>query len=236
LAGRSHRFEEDGVVEAGCAPSTGHAHGYTDGSGKPVESEGEVIEKFGGEMYTLDLCVGEGGVEEEFSNEYSCIWENGKQTVANGELFAVAEILELGLRPGITDLFIFTDSMVTFHLIRKGVHKPWMLIGHEHEGTITSLLENIREKESHGITVHLHKVLAQSGVGGDEKADTTANLTCDEEGSAEMARGRVKAVKEYPFWIQIKGTGTKLEDRQSVSVAVREARQEEVAENVNAGP
>ena len=51
-----------------------------------------------------------------------------------------------------------------------------------------------------------------------------------------MARGRVKAVRKYPFWIERKGTGTKLEDIQSVAAAVREARQEKVADNANVGP
>jgi hypothetical protein len=64
----------------------------------------------------------------------------------------------------------------------------------------------------------------------------TAKLTCDEEGSVEMARGRVKAVRKYPFWIERKGTGTKLEDIQSVATAVREARQGKVAYNANVRP
>ena len=111
-----------------------------------------------------------------------------------------------------------------------------MLVGHEHEGTIHRLLRNIREKEAQGITVHLHKVLAHSGVRGNEKADRTAKLACDDENSAEMARGRVLAVKKYPFWIRRIGSDLQLGDRQSVAAAIRGARQEKVADSVNVGP
>ena len=45
-----------------------------------------------------------------------------------------------------TEFYIFTDSMVTIHLIRKSLMRPWMLKGHEHECTIRALLLSISDR------------------------------------------------------------------------------------------
>ena len=149
--------------------------------------------------------------------------------MANGELFAVAEVLNWELHERVTDLFIFTDSMVTLHLIRKGMHRPFLLVGHEHEGTIFDMLTKVKQLEDQGVTVHLHKVLAHSGVRGNERADAAAKFACDDEAGACTAPGKVVVDKEYPCWIEVRGTGVRLADRQSVVATVGEARQGRIA-------
>jgi hypothetical protein len=55
----------------------------------------------------------------------SYTWTNGKHTVTNGELFGICEAIHVEFDEGETYHHICTDSMVTIHLIRKGLMRPW---------------------------------------------------------------------------------------------------------------
>ena len=101
--------------------------------------------------------------------------------MAKGELFAIWEALSVECQEEETDLHFFTDNIVTIHVIRKGLMRPWLLKGHEHEGTIRELIQTIagRGKEHNTVVVvHFHKVKAHTGVRGNEVADGLAKCAC----------------------------------------------------------
>jgi ribonuclease HI len=132
-----------------CCPPQGHVHVYTDGSGMDMEVEGTKVKRFGAGVYSHGFARN-AGEDADTSPSYHMrgifTWENGKQTVANGELFGICEALNTECEEGETDLFLFTDSMVTIHLIRKGIMRPWLLMGHEHEDTIKEFLRKISRR------------------------------------------------------------------------------------------
>jgi ribonuclease HI len=194
-----------------------------------MEIEGTKVKRFGAGVYAhgSDKNMGE---DAENSPSYHrrgiFTWENGKQTVANGELFGICEALNAECEEGETDLFLFTDSMVTIHLIRKGIMRPWLLMGHEHEDTIKELLRKIssRGKVRAGgteggtvssptsgeiVRVHLHKVRAHTGVRGNEVADAFAKYACEclEDPQIQVAPGRVAVKKDFSFWVSPVGGG-----------------------------
>ena len=122
-----------------CRPPQGHVHVYTDGSGMDMEVEEAKVKRFGAGVYSQGFTRdedGDPGIDPSYHRRGIFTWENGKQTVANGELFGICEALNTECEEGETDLFLFTDSMVTIHLIRKGIMRPWLLMGHEHDDTI----------------------------------------------------------------------------------------------------
>ena len=100
------------------------------------------------------------GVEQFSTMSYT--WDEGRQPVANGELFAHRKAVMAACRlEGEPDLYICTYSMVTIHLIRKGSTRPWLVNGHEHEGTIGHLLQAMSarwEEHNKALPVHIHKV------------------------------------------------------------------------------
>jgi ribonuclease HI len=123
--------------------------------------------------------------------------------VANGELFGICEALNTECEEGETDLFLFTDSMVTIHLIRKGLMRPWLLMGHEHEATVKELIVKNSERgdvrtsvvdgkvvtsasDGRKVKVHLHKVRAHTGVRGNEVADSFAKHACHSPGDPQV--------------------------------------------------
>jgi ribonuclease HI len=123
--------------------------------------------------------------------------------VANGELFGTCEALNTECEEGETDLFLFTDNMVTIRHIRKGLTSPWLLMGHEHDVTIKVLLAQISERgdvrtrvvdgkvvtvaSCEGtVRVHLHKVRAHTGVRGNAVADSFAKHACHSSGTPQV--------------------------------------------------
>ena len=110
------------------------------------------------------------------------VWHDGRQTVSNGELFAIRDALALPPKEGETCLRIFTDSLVTLQLLWKAKYSPWRLVGHENEVTLHRMLDNIRDRvDALGdrLPVSLHKVKAHTGVVGNERADGVAKSSCE---------------------------------------------------------
>ena len=97
-------------------PEARYRHVYTDGSGMTITNDETSEERFGAGMYDSYLPHDSTMAVEEDS---SLVWHSGCQTVANGELFAIREALDLSPRVGERFLRIFTDSLVTLHLLKK---------------------------------------------------------------------------------------------------------------------
>jgi hypothetical protein len=105
---------------------------------------------------------GGGAVEEE---DTSYIWHTGSQSVANGELFSIREALLTKPKTGERFLRIFTDSLVTLHLLKKAKYSPWKLVGHENELTLKVMLDSIRDRVNDmgdPVAVSFHKVKAHT--------------------------------------------------------------------------
>ena len=98
----------------------GTRHVYTDGSGMIVTEEETSEQRFGAGMY--DVFVPHGGANEE--HDTPMVWHQGRQTVSNGELFAIRDALALPPREGETCLRLFTDSLVTLQLLWKARYSP----------------------------------------------------------------------------------------------------------------
>ena len=78
---------------------------------------------------------------------------------------------------------IFTDIMVTMHLLKKAKFAPWKLVGHENAITLRDMLDSIRDRVDDlgdKMPVSLHKVKAHTGVIGNERADALAKNSCEE--------------------------------------------------------
>jgi ribonuclease HI len=149
--------------------------------------------------------------------------------VAYGELVAMCEALDVVCLEEETDLHIFTDSMVTIHLVRLGMLRPWELKGREHEGIVTQLPRTIAARGTErGYTVHvyIHKVKAHTGVRGNELADHTAKLACTNPTPPgnRAATGKITVPKTYPFWVKTEGGGP-LTASDEIKGEVRELRQ-----------
>ena len=152
---------------------TGSRHVYTDGSGMTI-AEGEVSEpRFDAGMY--DVYMPQGGTKEE--GDTSFVWLSGRQTVANGELFAIREALSLSPKEVELLLRIFTDSLVTLHFLTKAKDSPWKQVGHENEITLRDMLDSIHGRVNRlgdRIPMSFHKANAHTGVVGNTRADTLA--------------------------------------------------------------
>ena len=97
----------------------------------PHEVERVKSERFGAGTFVQRVTP----VGEALSSKESDGWGGGMQAVANGELFGLGQAVAVECREEETDFLICTDSMVTTHLLRKGLMRPWLLNGHEHEAT-----------------------------------------------------------------------------------------------------
>jgi hypothetical protein len=115
-----------------------------------VEVDEAKTKRFGARVYSHGFTKNT-GEDADTSPSYhrrgifTC--EIGEHTVANGELFGICEALDTECEEMETNLCICTDSMVTIHLLRKGLLRPWLLMGHDDEGTINELLTRISERE-----------------------------------------------------------------------------------------
>ena len=203
------------------ALESGVRHIYTDGSGMLI-NEGETAEeRFGAGMY--DEYMVDDDCKEEVDSSFR--WETGCQTVANGELFAIREALRLPPKPGETAMRIFTDSLVTLHLLRKARFSPWRLVGHDNEITLRVMLDNIRDRKNDmgdKIPVSFHKVKSHVGVRGNERADTLAKRACKEPGEAKVVEGSQGGPRKA--WVTF-GEGAGVTGYKRVSEGVRKHRQ-----------
>ena len=109
---------------------------YTDGSWMTI-TEGEISEPRCGAGMPHDIYMPQDGAKEE--EDTSFVWHSGRQKVANGEIFAIREALALSPKVGELHLRIFTDSLVTLHLLKKAKYSPWKPVGHETEVTLRNV-------------------------------------------------------------------------------------------------
>jgi len=71
---------------------------------------------------------------------------------------------------------IATDSLCSLHWINRGLRRPQTLAHSKHFQLIERIVERLRDRASRGLRTSLVKVMAHTGVVGNEMADQMAKM------------------------------------------------------------
>jgi ribonuclease HI len=115
-------------------------------------------------------CCGS-GVYDAFTNTGHSYRFSGEQTVPRAELAAIHSALSL--HPA-ANLLLATDSLTSLQLIARAIERPHTVSRHRHAALLVDIVSLIIARSAAGQRTQLRKVLAHSGVSGNEKADALA--------------------------------------------------------------
>eukprot|EP00959_Pyramimonas_sp_CCMP1952_P088063 1842398-Pyramimonas_sp.AAC.1 len=145
---------------------------YTDGSCMDVTNEEDEKEARTGV-----------GVYSERTNQKLSFRTVTPCSILHAELAGILHAVEMDPQPGETSRHIYTDSLVSLHLLNKTRLLPSIMAGHKHGRTLRMILLKAGMKTQFGNSTDLmhaqfYKVPAHAGIEGNEIADELAKKAC----------------------------------------------------------
>jgi ribonuclease HI len=140
--------------------------------------EDESISTDGGKSDSTDAG---GGITTPFG-DFKINFE-GIQTAHRAELLSLRQAVRLiakRAREGHDQTwYVFTDSLVSLHTLRKYMREPSWLDGNPSKAAVEEIAKTIYELN---LDIHFHKVKSHTGISGNERADDLATEACKKEG------------------------------------------------------
>ena len=112
-------------------------------------------------------------------------------SVLHAEFAGILRAVEMDAQPGETSRHIYTDSLASLHLLNKTRLLPSVMAKQKHGRTLRMILLKAGAKPQFGsstdfVHMHFYKVLAHSGIEGNEIADELAKAACLEPIKAQV--------------------------------------------------
>ena len=131
------------------------------------------------------------GVFSQRTNERLSFRTKIPMSILHAELAGILHAVEMDAQPGETSRHIYTDNLVSLHLLNKTRMLPSIMARHKHGRTLRMILLKAGAKLQHGssteyMSIHLYKVRAHSGIEGNEIADELAKRACLEPMKAQI--------------------------------------------------
>eukprot|EP00959_Pyramimonas_sp_CCMP1952_P449914 9420518-Pyramimonas_sp.AAC.1 len=131
------------------------------------------------------------GVYSERTNQRLSFRTVTPCSILHAELAGILHAVEMDPQPGETSRHIYTDSLVSLHLLNKTRLQPSVMAGHKHGRTLRMILLKAGMKVQFGSStdlmhMHFYKVPAHSEIEGNEIADELAKAACLEPLKAKI--------------------------------------------------